>query len=313
MTTNLYTFNPFTGVSVGIPLILDGVNPRNNRPVSPHIACGPAFVAIENRWQHPPLDRHGRLREASLHLIEPLSGAKPFEVLVPQHGQEGNIYCFVENTIPRGMKLKVKPEEVRARFAVQLSANVRMVIYDKVTQSYLLEFSADNAEVNIWYETGHIARIVCRGDSIVQIPLTPVEITKERIYQYEEQFLDLKDELEADQKRRHGIIAGALRLLCVTNDCDAENLLVEFLVEQIPYLTERLREQIRFVLLEKRHPLAGNFLPGWTNVVSLRTTQSTSDGKAKALARKRVSSDQDRIARLAAKGSSGGSSQKRGK
>jgi hypothetical protein len=309
---NLFTFNPFSGISAGIHLVLNGTNPRNNRPVPLHIACGPAFVAVETGWKHPTLDRNGRLHQASLHYIEPLSGAKSFEVLVPMHEQETKLYCLVDSIIPKGVKLKSKPEEVRARFALETSEGVRMVIWDKMTQSYLLEFSADGDEVDIWYETGHIARIVRRGGSIIQIPLTATEIAQERVWQFEDQISGLQDGVEADQKRRHGIIAGSVRLLRNTSDRDAEDRLVDFLVEQIPHLTEGLRTEIRSVLLAKGHSSAGDFTLGWpTNVVQLKP--KSSDGKARSAARKRLRAEEDRARTMATKGASGGGGGKKRK
>lgn len=298
---NLYTFSPFTGIDAGIRLVRDGVNPRNNRPVPPHIAAGPAFVAVEKDWQHLPFDRNGRLRSASLHLIEPISGKKPFEVLVHQHRQESRLFCFIDSSIPKGVKLKIKPEEVRARHAVEVSEGARLVIWDNMTQTYFFEFSAENAEVDIWYETGHIARLVRRGEQIIEIPLTAFEIAKERVWQFESQLETLNPSVEADQKRRHGIIAAALRLLRVTSDHGAEDVYVDFFVDEIPHLTERLREEIRSVLLEKQHLLAGNFLPGWTtNVVQIN--KKAGDGRTQSQARKRLRAEKDKSARLAARG-----------
>lgn len=311
---NLYTFNPFSGISAGISLIRNGVNPRTNRPVPPHIACGPAFVAVENSWKLQHLDHNGLLYEASLHRIEPPSGAKPFEVLVPKHGQETKLYCYVDTAIPKGIKLKEKLEEVRARHAVETSDEVRLVIWDKMTQRYLLEFGTNGAEVDVWYETGHIARLVRRGDALVQIPLSATEIARERIWQYEGQIETLNPSVEADQKRRHGIIAGAVRLLRIMSNREAEDLLVDFLIEQIPHLTERLREEIRGVLLAKGHLLAGNFFPGWTtNIVQLKSKVASDDTKSRSQARKRQRAEEDRARTFATKGASNGGGVKKRK
>lgn len=306
--TNLYNFDPFTGVTAGIRLVLDGINPRNQQPTPPHIAAGPAFVTTDKSWRHPPLDRNGRLHEASLQLIEPISGAKPFEVLVPRHAQESNLYCFVDSSIPQGVKLKAKPEEVRARFAVETSEQVRTVIWDKMSQTFLLEFKEESAQADVWYENGYIARLARRGDCIVQISLNASEIAKERVWQFEDQISELKDGIEADTKRRHGIIAGTIRLLRTTSDRGAQDKFVDFLVGQIPQLTERLRDEIRLELLSKKHPLAGNFLFGWaTNVVQLKqSSPEASRLRAKADARKRARADEERERREALKGPTGG-------
>jgi hypothetical protein len=128
--SNLFTFNPFSGIAAGIRLVVNGVNPRNQRSVPPHIACGPTFVAVDHGWKHLSLNRTGRLMAASLRYIEPLSGAKPFETLVPRHEQEKNLYCLIDSSTPRGVKLKVSPEVVRARTAVELSEETRLVIWD---------------------------------------------------------------------------------------------------------------------------------------------------------------------------------------
>jgi hypothetical protein len=310
MTTNFCTFNPFTGITAGVHLVTDGVNPRNQRLNPPHIACGPAFVAVEKSWKHPPLDREGRLREASLHQIEPISGGKTFEVLVPRHGEENRLFCLVDSTIPKGVKLKVRPEDVRVRRAVEVSEGARMVIWDSMSQTYLVEFSADNAEIDIWYETGFIARLVRRGDAIVQIPLTATEIAQERVWQFEGQLKTLNSSVEADMKKCHGIIAATVRLLRHTSDRWAEDVYVDFLVEQIRYLTEGLREEIRMVLLTKHHHLAENFLPGWTtNVVPLKPKPS-GDGKARSQVRKRLRAEEDRQRTFANKGPSGGGGMK---
>lgn len=103
-------------------------------------------------------------------------------------------------------------------------------------------------------------------------------------------------------------------LLRATSDDDVEDRLVDFLVKRISYLTERLREEIREVLLMKEHPMADNFMRGWTiNVVQLKTKAVTGDSRALAAARKRARADDDRARTFATKGASNGGGAKKRK
>lgn len=311
MASNLFTFNPFSGVSEGIRLVANGVNPRNQRRLPLHIACGAAFVAIEQGWKHPPI-RHGLLHEASLHLIEPANGNHSFNVLVPRNEGSKRLYCFVDSTVPAHIRSRVTGEMVRARTCVVMQGQARMVAYDHVVQSYLVEFSDEDDQLDVWYESGAIGRLVRRGNQIVSIRLTPSEIARERIEQFEAQFAESAN-VEFDIRRRHGIIAGAVRLLRYTTDRNAENELVDFLVDQLPHLTERMRAEIRELLLVKNHPFAGNFLAGSSmgNIVVLPTDPDSAARRAKAAQRRRDRSDADRELRLSMRGKGGGSDGKK--
>lgn len=316
---NLYTYNPYVGVTSGIKLFTNAVNPRTGRIAPPQIQCGGGFIAAEKQWNHLPLDRNGRLMAASLHQITPISGGKPFEVLVPWHRGSTMLYCYVESIPPAGVKPRVRPEEVRARYLMQATDGVRVILQDQVSQSFLLEFSQDGDEVDIWYENGHISRLAREAGRIVTLRLQPEEIAELRVEQLNEQLAEMKGGVEVDNKRRYGIIAGAVRLLRIVNDHAAQDVFVNFLLEQQTHLTSQLRAEVRALLLEQGNPFAGNFLVGWTpNVVQLRSSLSEEERERRAAAEKRrlenrARRDAECQARKGANGGGGGGKNRNGK
>lgn len=315
--TNLYTFNPFTGITAGIRLVLDGVDPRTQRPTAPHIAVGSRYVAVDKFWKDVSLDGVGRLHDVSLHTVHLHSGAKSFPVLIPQHPKETKLYCYIDPTVPKGVKPWVNPQDVRARFGIGTMRGVKPVVSDNFTQTFFLEFEEEDSQVDIWYETGHIARLVRRADELVEIRLTAKEIAKERTWQFQKQMEELHDDDGVTMKCRHGIIGGAIRLLRLTHDHGAQDELVDFLVDQLPNLTLSLRNEIHSLLKAKGHLFAGNFLPGWTsNVVQLKSVSAVEGGAAKRaahIAQKRQKAAVESVRSQDRKGSSNGGSGKQQK
>lgn len=303
MAPNFYTFNRFNGLAVGVTLIRDGVNPRTMRPLPPHIMCGGSFIAAEQHWTSAP----ALLYEASLHEIKPASGARPFEVLVPRHRQGTKHYVFVDSRSPRGMKQKVTGDEINARSGVEKTSGVRLVLGDRLTGSYLLEFGEAGDQVDLWHADGSISRLVLQDGAVQQVPLTLVEMAKLRIAQFEDQIAELNFETEIP--RYHGIIAGATRLLRHAPTRAVEDILVDFLSDQVGEpITDRLRADIRSILLASGHPFAGTFAPAMYagNVVRFAPKEGAGEAKAAALARKRQRAEEERARRLALRGASGG-------
>lgn len=208
MAPNLFTFNPFSGVMTGIHIIEDAMGPRGQQ-LPPHVMVGNTggFVQLEKSWRHPPLARGGRLMDASLIQID--THHSSFEVLGPRNPHSSKLICFVDTTPPNGVKLRVDPDRVKAWAQLVATDGVRVVTSDKFVGCYLIEFAESGDEIDLWFQNGHIARLVRQGDGIVSVPLSPEHIVKERVEQLQEQLhnLDLND--EQGMRRCHGILAGA--------------------------------------------------------------------------------------------------------
>lgn len=317
MAPNLYTFNPFTGVNAGIQLTSGALGPRG-QTLPDHLMVGNSgFVQIEKNWHHPPYARGNRLFEGSLVTISAASGAE-FEVLAPRNQYSRKLYCFVDPTVPTGSKLRANPEQVNAWVQQMATDGVRIPMCDKFSGAYLVEFADDGNEIDIWFQNGHIVRLLRQGDEIVSAPMSATEIAKERVYQLEEQIeaLDLSD--DAGMRRCHGIIGAATRLLSVTRDRSAQDVYVDFLTDQLKHMTDRLRLEVRQVILRLNHPFAGNFANGWAgNVVAMpkrdEESQAGAKKRAEAKARKAQRAEEDRALRQKMRGDSGHSSKRKGK
>ena len=91
------------------------------------------------------------------------------------------------------------------------------------------------------------------------------------------------------------------------------DVLVELMQDQLMHLTERQREEVRRVLLNHNHPLAGNFLAGWSNNVVAMPQQRDGGGRAVQLAKKKERAAKEAARRLELKGASGGGQPQRKK
>ncbi len=303
--TNLFTFNPFTGLTAGVALTMNAIGSRG-QSLPPHVMCSGNFLAVEKGWQHPPLDRTGHLQAASVYLIEPQHGGKPFSVLVPKNVHSDALYVHVVNNKPEHVKLLHRPDDVCAWSMITVQGDIDLILQSKQSMEYFIGFHSEGDEVSLWYPTGHIARLVRRGDEVVSVPLTAREIAEERVYQLQSQLEEVLEEDAVSTKRRHGILWGGLRVLRTVSDRKAQDVWVDFFTDQLQYMNDHLREAIRAELLKKAHPFAGNFLPGWSeNVVSLHSAKPSA-GKAAALAKKRDRADKDRDLRAAMRGGQGG-------
>jgi len=259
MASNLHTFNPFSGLVPGIRLKVDGVDPNNQKPRPEHIPVGEWFIAVDRKWHRPAL-KDGRLLEAGLRTIEPLSGGKSFQTLVGRQTESGQL-VLIDLQTPAHIKRHVSPEEVNARFALECFGSVKIVMQHLYGGSALIEFFKEDGEVDIWSLDGMIYRLVMRAEKVIQISLTHSEIAKLRVEQFRTQINGLDLNMATDIKRCHGIIAGVTRLLRYTNDTKSQDILVNFLVEQIgPNLADGLRVEIRGILLRMNHKLAGSFV-----------------------------------------------------
>jgi hypothetical protein len=315
MAPNLYTFNPFSGVTTGIQMTTDALSPRG-QTLPDHIMVGNrGFIQLEKNWRHPSYARGTRLFEASLALISAASGTE-FEVLAPRNQYSNKLYCFVDPAMPAGTRLRANPEEVNAWIYQVATDGVRIVMFDKFVGAYLVEFEADGDEIDIWFQNGYIARLLRQGDVIVSADLSASEIAGERVYQMQDQIDSLKLSEEIGMRRCHGIIGGATRLLAVTRDRSAQDVYVDFLSGYLKHMTDRLRSEVRQVLLQLKHPYAGNFADGWAgNVVAMPErgddAQAGAQKLAAAKARKAKKAAEDRALREKMRGGFGSSKKQR--
>lgn len=258
MAPNLFTFNPFVGMSPGIVLDRTVVSGRTGRLVPPQITCGSSFIGIDNRWQHPPLTADGRLYEAAVTVIEP-HGKKPFPVLTPRHVGSSQVYCLVDTTLPPRVTLRQSPAVVRARFGLEISAGVETLLADASTQQYFLAFTTPDAEVEVWYASGYLSCLRRQGEQVVSVMLSPDEMVARRIAQSDDELQGLVGSTVTDQKRRHGVVAGMIRLLSVFKDRAAVDLLADFLREYRADCTTRMCQNIEAALRPQHHPLVSYF------------------------------------------------------
>ncbi len=292
MAQNLFSFNPFSGVTAGIQLITDGVS-STGRVLPDHVMIGNCgFIQVEKNWRNVPLAAGKRLFDASLKLITPNKGSS-FEVLAPRGPHFDKLYCFVDSIIPAGMKLQAEPEEVNAHVQEVVSGEARLVMFDRFCGSYFLEFSDENDEVEIWYQNGHIARLVRRGDQVVSVPLSVQEIAQKQEWQLRSCISELDSNRGYDVRRLHGILGSAIRLLRAARDRSVQDIYVDLLVDEIGNMTDRLRTEARNVLLSLGHPSAGNFADDWgINVVPLCGKKNI-PAEAKAKRAKRAARDRE--------------------
>ena len=316
MPNNLFGFNPFSGIDLGIPLIKNEKDRRTGKVRSPYLAIGGGFIGIDYGYENPEFWGDA-LMSAELRQVE-LPGKAPFNVWAKQQSNKPPVYLFVDlNTMPANIKRLVTGEMVNAWSEVYFSTGVEAVLADSVMGRYLLKFSAENATADIWTRDGMIYRLQLQQGTIVQLALAPTEIAHKRIHQFKEQISSLNLQVERDMKRYHGILAGVVRLLRYVRDDKSRDMLVDFLVDQVgPNLGAGLRDDIRDILAEVRHPLASMFTSGLSapNVVQLKTT--TLDAAANRAAADKRKADLRRIRDAAcqrAKGSTSGGGSKQQK
>lgn len=302
---NLFSFNPYSGVTMGIRPVIDQFDMMKRTLRPPHVACGNAFVSINNRWD--PELREGLLLDATLRLISPAE-RRPFEVLDVRPAQATHLYLIVEpNRSGPGVKTKVTADMVNAIAQVEVGDGVRIVLSDVRSGQTFLEFHKDNGVAFVWSPDGLIYRFCREGAHIVHRPLTAVVMADLRIAQFRERVKSL-DRSQPDQLRRyHGVVFGAIRLLRFTRDPEARDVLVEFLIEQIgPNLTDRIREEIRLILLDQGHPNACMFL----SLEFVSTTEPVRCGARRKPTAKRVArSNKDREERMLRRGPASGGKQ----
>ncbi len=264
---NLYTYNPFTGIVLGMQVELHGMNPRNQRSLPPHVSCGAMFVGLDTSLPAPPI-KDGLINSGSLRLVEPMNSNVCFHTLVQLYQGEKNVFVQFNQRQPHNIRLHYNPETINAWWMGEANHGAQVIVGDRRAGEYFVEFPRDGAEFVVWYINGHISRVVRRGDTVVEMPFTPIEIARMRI----DQVLDSLAEMSvSDVSRRNGVMNAILRLLSVTSDQGAFDEYVDFLVDQRQGMSGGLAAAVRAELLRHHHPFAGHFIEGWsTNVVSIK-------------------------------------------
>ncbi|HEY0964173.1 MAG TPA: hypothetical protein VGE31_00025 [Candidatus Paceibacterota bacterium] len=260
MASNLFSFNPFSGVSAGITPVTDLYDFKRQRLRPAHIACGDQFIQIDNTWQAPPY-REGKLFEANLRTIAP-PGKRAFEVVSQKQSTIDALYLFVDTTIEaEGVRSRITADMVNATAQIEITDGVRIVMHDVLSGKAFLEFHKEGGTVFLWTPDGWIYRLIRENGEIKNRPLRPVEIAEMRTAHFREILRGMNHLLPEQLRRCHGIISSAVRLLRYTRDAEARDVLVDFFLEQSgPKMTDRIREDIRIILLEVGHENACMFL-----------------------------------------------------
>ena len=304
MATNLFSFNPFQGLTAGFVLQVNKFDQRRGTILPAHVLCGEGFIQVEKSWK--PTLKDSRLFEATLRMVTPLQG-KPFRVI--DQGNSTSIYLQVTMATPAGISPKASANVVNAIGKTTVSEGVQVVMYDNLTPDSILEFVDDGAHVEIWAATGAVYRFRRHGLDIVQEHLTFEQMAGLRVVQLNEQIVTLDLNNSDHVRKYHGIVGGAVRLLQYAQDRKAREVLIDFLVQQNgPNLTMRLRDNIRMLLLGYKHPSSCMFVEGYDKPF-LETKETC--GRRKPTAKKVLRAQQDRERRAQMKGASSGGKQKK--
>jgi hypothetical protein len=315
-----YTYNPLSGLSAGIPLTIGASVPSNPMRIAPpHLQLGRAgFIGVNTHWQSAHFVS-GRLLHSSLTKIEPAEKRSFYVFDAPRQNDDFNSLIFIDTSVPKNMTRR--PESDVDAWTGIRGEGVEVVRADTSTGTALLRCEA-NATIELFQFDGSVHLISVLNGKVSTVPLSRKQMAQYRVEQFREQIATLNLSLEPDVRRLHGIIAGAIRLVPTARDQQALDVLVDFFTDHRAQITPRLREDIRFRLLNANHPAAGEFIDGFeaVNVVKIQSADSAS-ARAKAEQKRRARSEKDRQRTLATKnggkGNSGGgqqqSAQKKGK
>lgn len=305
---SLFSFNIHNrAIRQGLPLTYGRVNPFNTgSTLPPHLQVGDQYIAVNNRWTHPPLQDR-RLMRASLQKITP-GEKKPFLVFSPAVSNDDTVLVFIDPTLPAGFKPRIDLNTLNAYVGVH-GEGVAVIRGDRMSGAALLE-CVNGSTVLVFLADGRVERLGVSNHQPHLMPLSHKEMAEERVAQFETQF-----KLNLDSvPRQHGILNGCLRLIKAVRDRTALETLVEFMVEHQSAMNDGLRTATRYALMDAGHPASANFLDGFeaTNVIRIQSPEAASK---RALAdkkrRDRSAADRQRTldTKCGGKGNGGGKSQ----
>ncbi len=308
MSVNCFYFDPYTGVIDGLPVAENMPDlHRPGRMYPPSVQCEGEFIRLDTA-KVPDIQVVGgmkRVMNASLRTVYPTHGGREFDVL-SSDGVSGTFLLVSTRVSDR--RVKEKSSWLNAWEGIISDSDVEVVL--KSPQSALFRLTEEGQEVEVFQHNGLVHQLWFEGGRIFSVPLSRAEIVESRTWQFDSQIGQLTDS-EHDTRRLQGILWGAARLLRFSaKDAAVRPELVNFLVKYVDQMAERLREEVRSILLQAGDRSAGNFVYG-ENIVSLEERR---DGEAR---RKRAETDRkkqerqerDRAERLSMRGTTGGGQQ----
>lgn len=286
---HLYTHNQFTGLSAGITMTIGASLPNNpTRTAPPHLRVdGAGFIGVNTRWQNAQFVS-GRLVRASLTKIEPANG-RAFQVFdAPRSDDDFVSLIFIDVSTPKGMKRRAEAD-INAWTGIR-GEGFTAVMVDTMTGAALLRCEP-NASIKMFQFDGAVRQLRINNSKVSNVPLSQEQMAQLRVEQFKEQIAHFNMLLERDVRRTHGILSSALRLIKMVKSAGALNVLADFLVEHQAVMTDNLRKQVRYALLDAGHSSAGIFLDGFeaVNVVNI----SSPDAAAKRAAADKKRRDRD--------------------
>jgi len=317
MVQNLYTYNPYNGLLPGISLAIGVQSLHDSRKTyPPHLRCGDDFIAVERSWMQPDIV-HGRLMSASVEQRAP-EGKRPFKVFYRHNDASKAVYVYLIPSMPDGMKSKVDTSFLNCwRGIVTEGADVLMS--DPFSGEALVALAKDGDRVRLFVNDGQVYSLLFKDGSLLVEYLSYVDMADLRIEQFESQIAGLDISEEADMRRFHGVLAGAIRLLRATAMNEGvRKIFRDFLLEHVGHMTARLRQEVRTILLSCNDLFAGNFIEGHFGgssggggdmVVSLALHRAKA-GRTESDRRKRERAERDRQIRDEMKGGGSGKKQK---
>lgn len=289
---NCFSFDPYRGVAEGIVVTENMLNPRNDGSVyPPHIRCD-GFINLD-RVKAPTTKTVGEQRlltQACLRQIDPTNGGKSFNMF-SSIGRTGILLLI--NLLATSHRVKEKVSGLRAWEGIEADNDIEKLLVSP--SGALLFLTEDGQEVDVYLHNGSVFRLRREKDSVVNIPLTWTDMAKMRVEQFRTQIATLGDD-EDDVRRLHGVLGGAIRLVrfCGKEQGPRE-VVSEFLAENVGNMTDRIRTEVRALLLLANDKYAGIFITGH-NIVSLddRRRNSGDAGRKLAEAKKKKAERQQR-------------------
>jgi hypothetical protein len=306
---HLFTYNPLSGLSAGVPITVGAPLSTNpSRVAPPHLSVGVAgFIDVNTRWRNAHIVS-GRLLRSSITMIEP-QGKRVFYVFdAPRANDNFNSIVFIDTSMPKNMKRRAETD-VNAWTGMR-GEGFKTICFDSASGGALLH-CGPNATIELFQFDGSVHLLSVVNGKVSTVPLSQKQMAKLRVDQFEEQIAILDLSAERDVRRLHGIIAGALRLVSVVKEAAALDVLGDFFITHQAELTDNLRMQVRGTLTDRGHSATGTFLDGFeaTNVVKIRSLEAVQK-RAQAEQKRRERSIRDRELRASMRGGNGGQNNK---
>ena len=311
---NCFSFDPFGGVTVGLPVVVGMPTTRNDGSVfPPHVRCGGAFIGLDRN--KAPTICAGRVVYAQVRTVHPSDPTRAtFETLASE-GEDGVLLLASHKSANR--RVKSKRSVVDGWAGITADGGVQTLRAGDGNGLFLL--TEEDQEVDIFVDNGAVFRLRRENNTIISVPLSHAEMADARVGQLQVQVNQLTTSDE-DVRRLHGVLWGTERLLRFTaKDSKVRNVFSDFLTENVEKMTPRLRESIRSILFTVGDlEAASHFIERSAgNVISLDERRAEALGKAEsrtkkaeADARRALRRQRDRDEYLA---KLGGGNQKKGK